>query len=369
MKGKNEDLFAKLVQYYDLDSDADFWFHKPSGKWILAHSAVQKIIKQPTKDGHTIQVPLEYKVIKAGIREEGGIHGTEVVLAGAFRLVDKEGKTVHKCSKMGEANEKNCTLPYSWAMAEKRMIDRGVLDLLSFAEIGVYSSVEAEDFDRSPNRSRGTGTALPQHTAAPTAPPSVSYSTEGGAPSPPSPPSLPSRLLAGEAEDIILESLADGGLMAPRQIKEATGLTTSQFNRAIKSLRDSSKIEQEGNRSSVRYRIPGGDGEPVQEAPPLPAPPVPQPPVSIVPPIPEAAPAPEPQAAPEPEPAMEEDPVVSEEEFSGVFNSIIASGVSIMAVLEQITQLTGCSTMPEAFASGKVTRSVVDKLQSSSEAA
>lgn len=378
----NAQLFEALAKHYNLDPDDWYQLH---GLWILKHNAVRKISKQKTKDGHTIVLPVKLNVLKDGTVSEGGVHGPEVVFSGEFRLVDDSGKTVHQVLSIGEANKENCKLPYSWAMAYKRFIDRGVLDLLSFAELGVYSASEADSFAAAaPDSPVVTAAPLPTSTRAvdpPAPPPAIPTPAGGGAPTPrppanetatiagkdpedwqvapPAPAAPPGprsrRLSHDEAEDLILEAL-DTGVHRPKKIRDLTGLTQSQYQRAIVSLIEFNKVTRTGQKAGTRYYLAG-------EAPEEAAPAAPEAPAAPV----RLAPAPPAPAAPPAAPQVEaeapgDDPIVHEDEFNTEFDKAMSFGVTYLDVLRIMTNLTGCSVMSQAHEEGKITRSVVDKL-------
>jgi len=145
-----KELYKLLHEHYDLIPDVDWWQHKQSKNWIITHNGVKKIASQPTIQGYTIHPPTGRDVIVFKDGSEGGIFGNEVVMGGDFTLRNKDNKVVRTAFRTGEANSLNVSkhVGYPWAMAEKRMFDRGVLDLLSFAELNVYSEIEANDFNR-----------------------------------------------------------------------------------------------------------------------------------------------------------------------------------------------------------------------------
>jgi hypothetical protein len=372
----NDELFKALAKHYNLDPRND-WYQL-HGKWILTHDAVRKLSKQKTKDGHSVIIPVKFNILKDGTVSEGGVSGPEVVFSGEFRLVDEAGKTVHQVMSIGEANKENCKLPYSWAMAFKRCFDRGVLDLLSFAELGVYSATEADSFAAAaPNSPVATAAPLPTSTRAvdpPAPPPAIPTPAGGGAPTPmppanetatiagrdpedwqvapPAPAAPPAprsrRLSHDEAEDLILEAL-NSGVHRPKRIRDLTGLTQSQYQRAIASLLEFNKVTRTGQKAGTQYYLAG-------EAPEEAAPAAPEAPVRL-------APAPPTPAAPQVEAeAPGDDPIVNEDEFNTEFDKAMSFGVTYLDVLRIMTDLTGCSVMSQAHEEGKITRSVVDKL-------
>ena len=118
-----------LAEKYGLNK-SHFWKPNQSGLWIISHVAVMIIADY---EGIEFSKP-EY------IEKEMG----SVVLLGSGEIIlengDKKVKWTH-----GEANLKNCRVPYPYAMAEKRLKDRLTLMLIS-AYGDVYSEIEADEF-------------------------------------------------------------------------------------------------------------------------------------------------------------------------------------------------------------------------------
>ena len=142
----NNTLFRELEKHYKF-TEGDWWQHRQSGNWILSHSAVLKMSCVPTPEGNTIVLPNmgEYNWLKKG---EEGVFGREVVVGGTFRLIDKDRNVIRTVVAWGEANPQNLSKSVSYPniMAVKRMIDRGVLGVLAFNQLNIYSAVEAETF-------------------------------------------------------------------------------------------------------------------------------------------------------------------------------------------------------------------------------
>lgn len=118
-----------LAEKYGLEK-SHFWKHKQSGKWIVSHVAVMIIADY---EGIEFSKP-EY------VEKEMG----SVVLLGSGELILENGNKKVKWTH-GEANLKNCHVPYPYAMAEKRLKDRLTLMLIS-AYGDVYSEIEADEF-------------------------------------------------------------------------------------------------------------------------------------------------------------------------------------------------------------------------------
>ena len=100
--------------------DNDFWMHKQSGKWIIKHSACEKIANI---EGIIIGPPQILNSEQSFVR---------MVVSG--KMGDKMEWTI------GEADTKNSVGFYQGMIAEKRGKDRVILKLIS--AIGIYSSEE-----------------------------------------------------------------------------------------------------------------------------------------------------------------------------------------------------------------------------------
>ena len=152
-KPKNaKEALERLSKHYDLNKNDFYELH---GSWILKHSAVQKMATMPSIDGHRIDI----SPVQTSIHE--GLFGKEVVMNATFSLVSKDGDTIYSSEMFGEANPKNTKIPYPWAMAHKRLHDRGVLLVLSLAQFHIYSDVEADDFKENAPRPEPTPVAVP----------------------------------------------------------------------------------------------------------------------------------------------------------------------------------------------------------------
>lgn len=146
-----EKLYKKLHEEFELEFNEDFWRHKQSGKYIITHNAVKKIVAQQRKKGFVIQTPKTNEIVTT---TANGPDGEEIVKQADFYLLDSDGNVLRHEAAIGEANEKNCRLAFRHTMAHKRMYDRGCLSLLQIAELGGYSDVEAEDFSKSKNKTK-----------------------------------------------------------------------------------------------------------------------------------------------------------------------------------------------------------------------
>ena len=153
----------ELAEKYELTKD-DFWeLRKNSGKWIITHDACEKIavtegiIFEPmevvsyiptivTENGEKVQQVKwgkEYwKPAWAGTCQKKT--GDVALLITGYRADNPD----YKIQTTGEANALNCTAEYYMAMAEKRGKDRVILKLINAYEYGIYSDVEADDFQK-----------------------------------------------------------------------------------------------------------------------------------------------------------------------------------------------------------------------------
>jgi len=125
----NKEWNGFLADRYELEGH-HFWKHNQSGKWIISHKGCMVIAD---KEGIVFSKP-EY----INTDFEG------VVMFGTATISDDEGNKKEVWTH-GEANTKNCYLPYPYAMAEKRLKDRLTLMVIS-AYGEVYSEIEADEF-------------------------------------------------------------------------------------------------------------------------------------------------------------------------------------------------------------------------------
>ena len=102
--------------------DNDFWKHKQSGKWIIKHSACEKIANI---EGIIIAPPQILNSEQSFVR---------MVVTG--KMGDKMEWTI------GEADTKNSVGFYQGMICEKRAKDRVILKLIQASEENIYSSEE-----------------------------------------------------------------------------------------------------------------------------------------------------------------------------------------------------------------------------------
>jgi len=117
----------ELSKKYNLTKD-DYWQESRSKKWIISHDACEKIADM-----------------------EGIIFGPPQILNSEqnfVRMVISGKKGDVLIWSVGEADNKNCKNLYFGAMAEKRGKDRVILKLINAYEYGIYSDVEADNFQK-----------------------------------------------------------------------------------------------------------------------------------------------------------------------------------------------------------------------------
>ncbi len=282
----NNTLFRELAKHYKF-TEKDWWQHRQSGSWILAHSAVLKMSCVPTPEGNTILLPsmTEYNWIKKG---EEGVFGREVLVGGTFKLLDPKGKTIRSVVAWGEANPLNVNknVSYPNIMAVKRMIDRGVLGVLAFNQLNIYSAVEAETFsdpkqkvekkpepkvDSGPQVSRGylekmdtaarpTRTMPQPQPPKPKAPPAQAEKKT---------PEVRSSEKATEVQshkERVLEVLGAErhhvDKLSRNAISNCTGLDNSAVDRALKELMSEGIVVREGIRRGTKYGLAGSSSGP-----------------------------------------------------------------------------------------------------------
>jgi len=154
----------QLADKYELTKD-DFWeLRRNSNKWIITHDACEKIAVQEnivfeppqiinytptiiTENGEKVQ-----KVTKWGTQTwKPAWAGTCQRKSGDVAMIItgyKQDNPDYKIWTTGEANGDNCTMNYLMAMSEKRGKDRIILKLINAYEYGIYSDVEADDFEK-----------------------------------------------------------------------------------------------------------------------------------------------------------------------------------------------------------------------------
>ena len=118
----------QLIKKYNLD-ESDFWLCR--GNKIIHFDGVVKII--------------EAENIKFEISDNLDVSPSVAIKVRAYQENDELG-LIEEIT-FGEANDRNCTNQYYWAMAEKRGKARASLKLLGlYGKNAFYSDVEAEDF-------------------------------------------------------------------------------------------------------------------------------------------------------------------------------------------------------------------------------
>ena len=156
-------IIKQLAEKYGLTKD-DFWeLRKNSNKWIITHDACEKIAVQEnivfepmevvsyipsiiTENGEKVQQVRygreSWKPAWAGTCQKKS--GDVALLTTGYKADNPD----YKIQTTGEANALNCTAEYYFAMAEKRGKDRVILKLINAYEYGIYSDVEADDFEK-----------------------------------------------------------------------------------------------------------------------------------------------------------------------------------------------------------------------------
>ena len=153
----------ELAEKYELTKDDRWELRKNSGKWIITHDACEKIAEL---EGIVFDPPVIVNYQPTIITETGekvqqvkwgkqfwkpAWAGTCQKKTGDVAMIVTGYKTENPDYKIwttGEANALNCTAEYYMAMAEKRAKDRVILKLINAYEQGIYSDVEADDFQK-----------------------------------------------------------------------------------------------------------------------------------------------------------------------------------------------------------------------------
>jgi hypothetical protein len=243
----NSDLYKKLHEEYGLEINVDFYLHPQSGSYIIKHNAVKKLVAKQREKGFIIETPTgeDIIIINDGTRE--GIHGKEVVVAGNFYLKNSDGVVIEKVYRTGEVNQKNCKNFYPHAMAEKRLYDRGVLDLLRFAQEGLYSDIEMDEFRQSaPPKPKPVQESKP---VAPLPPPPSSM-PKISAPEKKTPKVIPESNVEFKIMNIMIEN-TEG--TSKSEIWNMLPYDKDQINIAIDKLLSQGRIVKTGERRGTKY--------------------------------------------------------------------------------------------------------------------
>ena len=128
---KTTDDLSEFKRRYSIQPH-HFWFHKPSKHWIVSHDGVMKAADQE-------EIWFTAEVINDGPERKA-------LMVTAHREGHKPVMMTGECV----VGEKGISKEYPWAMAQKRGEDRAVLRMLAPGG-GLYSEVEASDFDRRSN--------------------------------------------------------------------------------------------------------------------------------------------------------------------------------------------------------------------------
>ena len=250
----NSDLYKKLHEEYGLELNIDFYLHPQSGSYIIKHNAVKKLVAKQREKGFIIETPMGEDIIWLNDGTKEGVHGKEVVVAGNFYLKNKDGVVIEKVFKLGEVNAKNCKNLYPQTMALKRMYDRGVIDLLRFAQEGLYSDVEADVFkDKAPVKKKQENKS-PEVAVAPKPqlPPPDLKMPKISAPEKKSIPVTHESSVEFKIMNVLIEnpngtSKSEMWNMIPNDKEE--------INSAIDKLMEEEKIIKTGERRGTKYHV------------------------------------------------------------------------------------------------------------------
>ena len=174
-----------------------------------------------------------------------------MVVAGNFYLKNKDGVIVEKVFKLGEVNSKNCKNAYPQTMALKRMYDRGVIDLLRFAQEGLYSDVEADEFKKKAPTKKLQENKSQQEAAAPR-------------PKLPPPPGMTPKITAPTAKKEECHVLALRILKLVGKSSDGVSKTEmwnlleankEEINDSINRLMEEGKIIKIGERRGTKYLL------------------------------------------------------------------------------------------------------------------
>jgi hypothetical protein len=293
-KPKNaKEALERLSKHYGLNRDDWYQLHQ---NWILKHAAVQKMAMMSSIDGHRIEI----SPIQSAVHD--GVCAEEVVMNATFSLVDSDGKVAYASEMFGEANTKNTKIPYPWAMAHKRLHDRGVLLVLELAQFHIHSDVEVDEWkDKAPPpsekkeeevvvverqkpeprakrpRAGGNGTRMPRRgvpvpsvpaSVTPTRPPAPSPSQKPpGRPLAASPE--PTTVYGGDPAEAIMDLFRGPNAIesvGKKTIMEMTGLSKWVTGSTLKDLIAVRRLEKTGRTKGIRYGLPGLHGEKLEEA-------------------------------------------------------------------------------------------------------
>ena len=247
----NSDLYKKLHEEYGLELNIDFYLHPQSGSYIIKHNAVKKLVAKQREKGFIIETPMGEDIIWINDGTKEGVHGKEVVVAGNFYLKNKDGVIVEKVFKLGEVNSKNCKNAYPQTMALKRMYDRGVIDLLRFAQEGLYSDVEADEFKKKAPTKKLQENKSQQEAAAPR-------------PKLPPPPGMTPKITAPTAKKEECHVLALRILKLVGKSSDGVSKTEmwnlleankEEINDSINRLMEEGKIIKIGERRGTKYLL------------------------------------------------------------------------------------------------------------------
>jgi len=303
MKRKELDPIIKTVlKKHSIDAEEACWDCK--GTTVIYHHYLERLAEA---EGIIFDPPDEVFVDAPGkgvvVRVTGRLAGSPSVWS------------------YGEAMPYNNNNAYPFAMAEKRGKDRVILKLIGLSG-HVYSEEEADDFKRSrPN--------LP--------PPPVMSAVPAGPVSP-----IVETYDDKEARIQAIYRYLTGqkGGASRKGIIDATAMTLSKFNDAIRDMKEKGIVEMSGNRRSAKWHLASNAVPTVPEVKELPAV-VPDTPKTVTPPPPTLAPA--------------ADDGNGIDEVDLFVDRMVAQGVNFMDLSERVRRVTGHETAHEAHKAGKLT--------------
>tara|TARA_R100000742_G_C4268454_1_gene86829 strand:+ start:296 stop:730 length:435 start_codon:yes stop_codon:yes gene_type:complete len=128
----NRERLKELYHQYNLHKDEDIFRHKKFGYVMITKSGIEKIMAQD-------QINVTFVPEKIFEDQDGNCKGC-IVKATAM-------KNDVKIETFGTATKDNCQSTYYMEMAEKRSKARCVLQLTAFSSLGVFSDVEADEWN------------------------------------------------------------------------------------------------------------------------------------------------------------------------------------------------------------------------------
>ena len=152
----------EIKDKYDLNPETDFWEHR-KGKWILTFDACMNIalVEGIEFDPPDVKVCIPTTITENGEKVRTSAYGKEKFnnawsgscqkkTGGVSMVITgyKKDKPDYRVWATGEADASNCVITYFSAMAEKRGKCRVILTIIDAYKEGIYSDVEAGDFEK-----------------------------------------------------------------------------------------------------------------------------------------------------------------------------------------------------------------------------